>query len=204
MARGCLNGEILRIDLSAAKVRKEPAYDYTRRFLGGRGVNHWLMLNEMKPGISPFDPDSMIFFGAGALCGTPAPACGRLNISGPNTLTGGIGSASAGGLFAPELRFAGFENIVVTGKALRPSYIWIHDDQVTLCDAGHIWGKNTWETQDAICKELGPGRHSNGCHRAGRREPGQPGLRGGQSGQGRRPLRSRRGHGIKEPEGHRG
>ena len=154
MDRDCTNGKILRINLSTGEIQTEPANLYINRFLGGRGLNHWLLLKEMKADTSPFDPDSMIMFGTGALSGTPAPASGRLNVAGKNPLTGGIGSGSAGGFFAPELRFAGYETLVVTGKAERPSYIWIKDDRVAVRDASGLWEKTTWETTDALKTEL--------------------------------------------------
>jgi len=152
--RDCTHGKILRINLSTGEIQTEPANAYINRFLGGRGLNHWLLLKEMKADTSPLDPDSMITFGTGALSGTPAPASGRLSVAGKSPLTGGIGSGSAGGFFAPELRFAGYDTIVVTGKAERQSYIWINDDGVAVRDASGLWGKSTWETQDGIRKEL--------------------------------------------------
>ena len=154
MNRDCMHGKILRINLSTGEVQTEPANADVNRFLGGRGVNHWLLLKEMKVDTLPFDPDSMITFGTGALSGTPAPGSGRLNVAGKNTLTGGIGSGSAGGFFASELRFAGYDTLVVTGKAERPSYIWINNDRVAVRDASGLWGKSTWETTDTIRKEL--------------------------------------------------
>jgi len=152
--RDCLNGKILRINLSTGKISKELALSYIKKFLGGRGVNHWLLLKEMKPKILPFDPESLLLFGTGTLVGTPAPGAIRLNIAGKSPLTGGIGSGSACGDFAPELRFAGYDHIIITGKARKPCYIWINDDQVQIRDASHLWGKSTWETETLIRKEL--------------------------------------------------
>lgn len=154
MERNCTNGKILRINLSTGEILTEPVSFYINRFLGGRGINHWLLLKEMKADTSALDPDSMILFGTGALSGTPAPASGRLNVAGGNPLTGGIGSGSAGGFFASELRFAGYDNIVITGKAEKPSYVWIHNDCVSIRDASGLWGKSTWATQDSIKKKL--------------------------------------------------
>ncbi|MBW2150218.1 MAG: aldehyde ferredoxin oxidoreductase family protein [Deltaproteobacteria bacterium] len=152
--RDCTNGKILKINLSTGEIRTEPADVYTSRFLGGRGLNHWLLLKEMKADTSPFDPESIISFAAGTLSGTQAPANSRLNVAGKSPLTGGIGSGSAGGFFAPELRFAGYEAVVITGKAAKPSYIWIKDDHIALRDASFLWGKNTWETEAGIRREL--------------------------------------------------
>ena len=142
------------MDLSTSGFRSEPSLPLGRRFLGGRGINHWLLLREMRTGVAPFGPDTVMVLGTGALSGTPAPGSGRLNICGPNPLTGGIGSGSAGGLFAPELRFAGYDHILLTGRAARPSYLWIEDDRIALRDAAHLWGRSTWETDRAIRDEL--------------------------------------------------
>jgi len=152
--RDCLNGKILRINLSTERIIKESGLNYIKKFLGGRGVNHWLLLKEMEPKVSPFGPESMLLFGTGTLVGTSAPGATRLNIAGKSPLTGGIGSGSAGGNFAPELRFAGYDHIVVTGKSSRPCYIWIDNDQVQIRDASHLWGKSTWETEALIREEL--------------------------------------------------
>ena len=154
MKRECMNGKLLRIDLSTGRISMEPAIDYNKRFLGGRGVNHWLLLREMRSDISPLDPESVILFGTGALSGTPAPGSSRLHMAAKNPLTGGIGSGSGGGFFAPELRFAGFDTVMVTGRAQKPSYVWIQNEHVSLRDAQHLWGRTTWDTIDLIRKEF--------------------------------------------------
>lgn len=156
-ARSCLEGYILQVDLSTRKILRNPALEYNRRFLGGRGVNYWLLLKESDPRISSFDSKNMLLFGTGALVGTLAPGANRLNVASKNALTGGIGSGSAGGYFAPELRFAGYDHLVFQGKAEKPVYLWIDDGRVEIRDAAHIWGRTTWETEDVLQEELGDG-----------------------------------------------
>ena len=134
-------GKILHIDLTTSRVRTEPTSNYTSRFPGGRGINQWILLNELDPRVTPFDPENIICFGAGALTGTLAPGAARLNIDSKNVMTGGIGSGNAGGWFAAELKYAGYDNIVVRGKAEKPVYIWIEDDRVSLQTGGRPLGQ---------------------------------------------------------------
>jgi len=150
-----INGQILWVNLSSGMISKSPALEYNRKFLGGRGVNYWLLLKELPPEVSAFDPENVLVFGTGALVGTQAPGANRLNVASKNPLTGGIGAGSAGGYFAPELRFSGYDHLVIQGKAEKPVYLWINDDQVEIRDATHIWGKTTWETESMIKEELG-------------------------------------------------
>ena len=121
-------GRILRVNLIGSEIAKEPTEQYAKRFLGGRGINQWILIKEMKPWITPFEPASTLCFGAGALTGTLVPGASRINIDSKNPFTGGIASSSAGGWFASELKFAGFDNIVVKGKAKTPVYLWIDDE----------------------------------------------------------------------------
>ena len=148
-------GKILHIDLTTSRIRTEPTARYTSRFPGGRGINQWILLNELDPQVKPFDPENIICFGAGALTGTLVPGAARLNIDSKNALTGGIGSGNAGGWFAAELKYAGYDNIVVRGKAEEPVYIWIEDDSVSLQSAVRHWGKGTGDTLKDIREELG-------------------------------------------------
>jgi aldehyde:ferredoxin oxidoreductase len=153
--RNCLGGQILQVDLSAGVINKGSALQHNRRFFGGRGVSHWLLLEKLASRVSPFDPENMLLFGTGALVGTLAPTANRLNVASKNALTGGIGAGSAGGYFAPELRFAGYDHLILAGRAEDPVYIWINNDQVEIRNAKYIWGKTTWEAEDILREELG-------------------------------------------------
>jgi len=148
-------GKVLRVDLTSGKVWTEPTKKYAQRFLGGRGVNNWILYDEVKPWVTPFDPANRLIFGAGVLVGTLAPCATRHSIDGKSPMTGGVGSANSCGHFAPELKFAGYDHIVFQGRSRRPVYLWIDDDQVEILDASHIWGKTTWDTDDLIEEELG-------------------------------------------------
>jgi len=147
---------ILRVDLSKQKIVKEPLPEkLARNFLGGRGINAKILYDELKPGIDPLSPENILVFGVGPATGTLAPASGRYNVSAKSPLTNFFGDANSGGHWAPELRYAGYGHIVFYGRANKPVYLWIDDDKVELRDASHLWGKDTWETEDMLIEELG-------------------------------------------------
>jgi len=148
-------GNILRIDLSKGKITKEPTAAYSGDFLGGRGINIKLLYDEVPPGLDPLDPASYLIFGVGPLCGTQVPAS-RVEVTAKSPETGFLASSNFGGSFGPELKFAGYDNIVITGKADKPVYLWIHNDEVEIRDASHLWGKDTYETQEIIRSEIDP------------------------------------------------
>lgn len=156
--RGGLAGKILRVDLSREKVWTEDTAPYAERFIGGRAINSYLLLKEMKPNIKWSDPENMLIFGVGCLVGTMAPAACRVSVDTKNAYTGGKGSANFGGHFGPELKFAGFDHVVITGKAEKPVYLWITDGSAEIRDAKSIWGKTTYETEEILHKELGDDR----------------------------------------------
>ena len=148
-------GNILWVNLSEGKISKEPTASYSGDFLGGRGVNIKLLYDGVPPEINPLDPASFIIFGVGPLCGTQVPAS-RVEVTAKSPETGFLGSSNFGGSFGPELKFAGYDNIVVTGKADKPVYLWIYNDDVEIRDASHLWGKDTYETQEIIRSEIDP------------------------------------------------
>jgi aldehyde:ferredoxin oxidoreductase len=156
--RGALAGKILRVDLTRRRVWTEDTSAYAKRFLGGRGVNSLILLNEMSPETRWSDPENLLIFGVGCLAGTMAPGACRVSIDTKNAYTGGKGSANFGGHFGPELKFAGFDHVVLTGKADRPVYLWICDGKAEIRDASGIWGKTTYETEEILQKELGDDR----------------------------------------------
>ena len=147
-------GTLLFVDLSEGKIVKEPTRSLAPSFLGGRGINAKLLYDTTSAGVDPLAPDNVITFGAGVLSGTCLPASGRLDIMSKSPLTGFWGNSNMGGYFAPELKFAGYDNIIVTGKSEKPVYIWIENERVEIRDASDIWGKDTYETPILIRREL--------------------------------------------------
>ncbi len=147
-------GTILFVDLSKGKVSKEPTSSYSRDFLGGRGINTRLLYDNVMPEIQALDPANFIIFGVGPLGGTPVPS-GRTEVTSKSPETNFLGSSSFGGDFGPELKFAGYDHIIITGKADKPVYLWIYNDEVEIRDASHLWGKDSFETQTIINSERG-------------------------------------------------
>jgi len=147
-------GKLLRVNLSTGSVAVESSSLYNERFIGGRGAGDWILFNEVNPDISPLSPDNVMVFGTGPLTGTAAPSSGRLSLVTKNVLSGGIVTSNVGGHFAPELKYAGFDHIIVSGKASNPVYLFIDDGNVEIKDASFVWGKDVWETEDTIKEEL--------------------------------------------------
>ena len=155
---GGLAGRILRVDLSARKVFSEKIEGYARDFLGGRSLNSFLLWNEMSPETKYSDAENMLIFGAGCLVGTMAPGACRVSIETKSPFSNGKGSANFGGHFGSELKFAGFDHIVVTGKSAEPVYLWIHDGEAEIKSAASLWGRTTGETEAQLRRELGDAR----------------------------------------------
>ena len=156
MLSGGYAGNILRVNLDTKEITREILDpQLAKTFIGGRGINSWLLYREVLPHESPFHPRNPLIFGAGPLTGTMLPAASRFTVTARSPLTYGHGDANAGGFFGPELKLAGYDHIIIKGKAASPVYLWIENDRVELRDARYLWGKDTWETQELIKKELG-------------------------------------------------
>ncbi|MFO8164651.1 MAG: aldehyde ferredoxin oxidoreductase family protein [Thermodesulfobacteriota bacterium] len=143
------SGKILFIDLSNGTTRVEPTDQYSS-FIGGRGINQWLLFNLVEKNIDALDAGNVIILGAGPMVGALVPSGSRLAVDYKNVLTEGVGSGNSGGRFAAEMKYAGYDHIVIMGKAARPTYIYIEDDNVYFRDASYLWGQGTWETENII------------------------------------------------------
>ena len=149
-------GTILRVDLSTGKITKEPlSEDLSYNFIGGRGINSKILYDETGPATDPLGPDNRVIIGSGPASGTLGLGNGRFTVTAKSPLTGILGDASGGGAFGSEVKFAGYDHIVIQGRAKKPVYLWVNDGEVILKDAQHLWGKNTWETAELIREELG-------------------------------------------------
>ena len=124
----CFAGKILYVNLTTGRMWTEPTIAYAERFLGGRGINNWLLYKRVKPWVTPLEPANVLLIGAGVLVGTLAPCATRLSVDAKSPMTGGIGSSSSCGYFAAELKFAGYDGLVISGKAVSPKYVRIKDD----------------------------------------------------------------------------
>jgi aldehyde:ferredoxin oxidoreductase len=115
----------------------------------------YLLYNHLEPGVDPLGPDNVLTVSAGLLVGTPASASARTHVGAKSPLTGFIGSSNMGGFFAPELRWAGFDHLVIRGKVDAPVYLWIHDGEIEVRDGEHLWGEDIPTTQELIREDLG-------------------------------------------------
>jgi len=149
-------GTILRVDLSSGKIEKEPLGQELRLgYIGGRGINSRLLYDSVGPEVEPLTEENVLIFGTGTVVGTVAPSAGRITVTAKSPLTGILGDGNAGGHFSVEMKRAGYDQIVFTGRAERPVYLWINNDHVEIRPAEHLWGKTTSETEREIRRELG-------------------------------------------------
>ena len=148
-------GRILHVDLTREDigVRSLPL-DLTRKFIGQSGINAALLSSMAVPVMPPLSPEAPLIFGVGPLGGTMAPCSGRFTLTFKSPLTGIFADSNCGGHFGPELKMAGYDHILITGRATKPVYLCIDNDQVRLKRAGHLWGMSTWDTEDTIRSEL--------------------------------------------------
>ena len=149
-------GKILRVDLTERRVEIEEQNDtFYRRYFGGMGVVAHYLLSELKSGTEPLGPDNLLIFAPGVITGVPVAGAGRNSVGGKSPMSGGFARSEVAGFFGAELKLAGFDAIVIKGKADRPVYLWVHDGEVEIRDARSLWGMPTKETQAAIRAELG-------------------------------------------------
>ena len=144
----------LRIDLGRGKVVSEPSVRYFE-FLGGRGVGAKVLFDEVGVNVGPYDPENLLVFSPGLLVGTGAPQATRTNIGSKNPNTGGVGYANVGGGFGSRLRRAGFDNLIFSGRASEPVYLWVSDGSAEIRRAADLWGRGVYETEDRIRDEVG-------------------------------------------------
>jgi aldehyde:ferredoxin oxidoreductase len=152
-------GKILRVDLTTRKISETSTFDYVPKFLGGRGLGAKICWDEVPPEVGAFDPENRIIFATGPLQGTLAPTSGRFMVLGKAPQTGPIESftrSGVGGHFAPELKWAGYDAVIVQGKASKPVYLWITDQKAEILDATRLWGLDTYQAQQIIWKLHGP------------------------------------------------
>ncbi len=153
------SGKILHVDLSKEAFSVEtPPESFYRQYVGGACMGNYYVFKGMKAGGDPLGPENVLVFAISAVVGAPISGNARHSVSAKSPLTGTIGSSEGGGYWGPELRFAGYDALVITGKSSKPIYLWIHDGQYELREASHLWGRLTGEVQDTIRKELGDAR----------------------------------------------
>jgi aldehyde:ferredoxin oxidoreductase len=149
-------GKVLWADLSKQILWDEALEEkLCRQYIGGYGLGAKIIFDKQKAGVDPLGPDNILGFVTGTLTGTQALAASRYVVVGKSPLTGTWGDANSGGDFGPYLKFAGYDAVFIKGIADRPVYIFIDNGKAQIRDAAHLWGKDTYETEDIIKKELG-------------------------------------------------
>ena len=149
-------GKILRVDLTKGRITDETLDDdILKKYLGGVGIGAYYLYNEVAPGVEWYDPANCLIFASGPLNGVRMAGSGCFTVVTKGALTGGASSSQANGFFGAYLKFCGFDAIVITGKAESPVYLNIQEGHAELRDAVPLKGKDTWETESLIKKELG-------------------------------------------------
>lgn len=151
-----LTRKIAFIDLTTRKVTKRDIpLEWRQKYMGARGINMMLLHSMVKADTDPLGPDNPFIVGAGLMTGVPGFGTARFNITARSPNNGNLGDSNCGGHFGPEMVYAGFHHLVITGKSDKPVYLLITNDNIQIKDAQKLWGKNTWDTQLAIREETG-------------------------------------------------
>ena len=149
-------GRIAHIDLTRGALEIEtPPESFYRKYFGGSAMGMYYILKQTRPGIDPLGPENVLTMFVSLLTGAPISGQSRMCANALSPLVDGIGDAQSGGFFPAEMRFAGFDGLVITGKAAAPLYLWLHDGLAELRPAGHLWGKTTSQVDDVLKAELG-------------------------------------------------
>lgn len=156
---GGYNGKILRVNLSNKSITTEAIDElFCRRYIGGAGFIAYYLWKELKPGVDALSSDNKLIFALGPITGLQLAGASRHCVGAKSPLTGGLAKAEVGGFWAAQFKRAGYDAVIVDGKAATPVYLWIQDGEVSIRDAKHLWGKETKETEAAIRAELGDDR----------------------------------------------
>jgi aldehyde:ferredoxin oxidoreductase len=152
-------GTIARVDLSSGQISTINTEKYALKYIGGKGIIHRIAWEEIPRGTGAFDPENRLIIATGPLTGTLAPTSGRTEIGGvaAQSFPEMYSHSGVGGWFGPELKYAGFDALIIQGKAPSPCYLWITDNKIEIRDARRLWGLGTYGTQQELQKE-----HSNG------------------------------------------
>jgi aldehyde:ferredoxin oxidoreductase len=150
---------ILHVDLTGGALDIEaPPEKLYRKYLGGSALGMYYILKHTEPGVDPLGPDNVLTLMVSVLTGAPISGQSRMCANARSPLVDGIGDSQCGGFFPAEMRFAGFDGIVVTGRSPSPVYLWLHNGQAELRSAEHLWGRTTSQVDDLLKAELGDSR----------------------------------------------
>ncbi len=155
MYRGGYTGKILRINLTDQTAKEEGlSLEIARDFIGGAGFGIKYLFDEVKAGTDPLGPENKLIFASGPFSGTTIPCASRMSVTAKSPLTDAVGVALTGGYFPVELKYAGYDALIIEGKAERPTYIWIKNGKVRFRSAKKLWGMKTTDCQQIIKNEL--------------------------------------------------
>jgi aldehyde:ferredoxin oxidoreductase len=155
---GGYTGKFLHVDLNSRLIEHfRLPEELLHKFIGGSGLAAALFLDRVDPAVEPFSPENPLMVMTGPLTGTNFPGTSRFTICGKSPLTNIWGESAIGGNFSPKLKMAGYDGIIFVGASEAPVALVIDDNQVELKDAGHLWGKDTYETTDTLKGDLGNG-----------------------------------------------
>jgi aldehyde:ferredoxin oxidoreductase len=148
--------KLLRVNLTTGQCKTEPIpREWLEQYIGGRGLGDRYLYEELDPAVDPLSPENKLIFATGPLTGTPVPCGARYMVVTKGPLTGAITTSNSGGHWGPELKFAGYDLLLLEGAAPRPSYLFIYNDQVEVRNAAEYWGRGVYDTEDGLRKELG-------------------------------------------------
>jgi len=157
-------GKVLRVDLTKGETETEElSKDWCKLYIGQTGFGARILWEELQPKRDPLGPDNILISSTGPLTGTLTPGSGSISYQFKSPATDAWAETRSGGSFGPKLKFAGFDLIVVTGKAEKPVYLWVHDNTCEIKSAEHLWGKTVHETTDRLLQEVGEPEASVAC-----------------------------------------
>lgn len=152
-------GKILHVDLTSGSFTiEEPPEERYRTYMGGSALGLYYLLKNTPAGADPYGPENTLAFMLAGITGAPIAGQSRATVVAKSPLTGGVGDSQAGGFWPAELKFAGFDGIVIRGTSDKPVYLWINQGEVELRDAAHLWGKTTAEVDELLAEELDDSR----------------------------------------------
>jgi len=145
--------KLLKVIMTNGTIETQPVSE-EYAYLGGRGLTSIMINAEVPPGCDPLGPENKLIFASGPLSGTSVPCASRMAVTGKSPLTGAVGMALSGGHFPVELKFAGYDALIIEGKSEKPVYVWIKDGAVKFRSAKKLWGMKTLDTQQIIKNDL--------------------------------------------------
>ena len=148
-------GKILHVNLTTSEIKvEEPDEQFYRTYMGGSAMGMYYVLKETPAGAEALSPENVLALCTGVVTGTPISGQSRLTSVAKSPLTGCIGDAQGGGYFPAEMKFSGFDAVIIKGKSTKPVYLWMHHGEAELKDAGHLWGMTTGDAEDKLKEEL--------------------------------------------------